>query len=109
MSCWVVPSLAAEYLGISIDEIMTRVAAGVMTMRKEAGFDMIDVAPDSPRYAKGADKSNGRTAVPKAPAPPISKPRAQPEPFDADERDTFGDWRAARASTARTRKAPILN
>jgi hypothetical protein len=103
MSCWVVPSLAADYLGITLDELMQRVNAGAMTIRSEDGFDMVDVAPDSPRQGKAA------APKPRPAGYPIGKPREPEGSFDADERDTFGDWRAARASTARTRKAPILN
>jgi hypothetical protein len=104
MSCWVVPSLAAEYLGITLEQLMMRVSAGAMDMRSEDGFDMIDVAPNSPRHENRNDK-----AVAPKPANPTPRPCPPADAFDADERDTFGDWRTARALTARTRKAPVLS
>lgn len=112
MSCWVVPALAAEYWGISLEELMSRVSTGVVTMRQDNGFDVIDVAPDGPRNEKSMKKATDAPGARAVPTSDSKKPRIdQPAPpaIDSDERDTFGDWRAARAWTSRTRKAPILN
>jgi hypothetical protein len=48
MSCWVVPTLAAEYLGISLDEVQDRLRCGTLTSMHDHGFLFVDVAPDSP-------------------------------------------------------------
>jgi hypothetical protein len=48
MSCWVVPTLAADYLGISLDELHERLRSGMLTSKNDSGFLFVDVAPDSP-------------------------------------------------------------
>ncbi|HWB52964.1 MAG TPA: hypothetical protein VG722_02185 [Tepidisphaeraceae bacterium] len=48
MSCWVVPSLAAEYLGISIEELYERLRIGALPSKDDSGFVFVDVAPGAP-------------------------------------------------------------
>lgn len=50
MSCWVVPTLAAEYLGISLDEVHHRLRDGTLQGMQDHGFLFVDVAPSSPSY-----------------------------------------------------------
>lgn len=45
MSCWVVPSVAAEFWGVSLDAIWTRVYAGQVPHKRDGGFVFVDVAP----------------------------------------------------------------
>ena len=45
MSCWVVPSVAAEYWGVSLDAIWTRIYAGQVPHKRDGGFVFVDVAP----------------------------------------------------------------
>src|SRR4051794_11525023 len=49
MSCWVVPTVAAELWGVSVDTILTRVRTGDVSSKTENGFMFVDVAPDSAR------------------------------------------------------------
>ena len=48
MSCWVVPSVAAELWGCTIDAVMSKIQNGHVATRDEAGWTFVDVAPDSP-------------------------------------------------------------
>src|SRR3712207_3351475 len=45
MACWVVPALAAEFWGISVDQVMGRVVDGSVGSKIEDGFLFVDVAP----------------------------------------------------------------
>lgn len=45
MSCWVVPAVAAEYWGISLDLVMRRITDGLVPHMSEAGFVFVDVDP----------------------------------------------------------------
>ena len=49
MSCWVVPDVAAELWGISVEEVMQSVREGRIPSRREFHFLLVDVAPDSPQ------------------------------------------------------------
>ena len=136
MSCWVVPSLAAELWQIPLDHILRRIGAGEIETRVEEGFTFVDVAPNGPRIE--------RPGVPPAERPPTWAPAAPEavaetitedellalasvsetgeragesadeaavdEPEDGPEDDTqsavLGDWRAARRKAACQRIAP---
>jgi hypothetical protein len=45
MSCWVVPSVAAEFWGVSLDVVWTRIYAGQVPHKRDGGFIFVDVAP----------------------------------------------------------------
>ena len=45
MSCWVVPSVAAEFWGVSLDVVWTRIYAGQVPHKRDGGFVFVDVAP----------------------------------------------------------------
>ncbi len=47
MSCWVVPLIAAELWGVSIDHIHARVSDGSLPFKTEQGFVFVDVAPQT--------------------------------------------------------------
>ena len=105
MSCWVVPSLAAEYWGISVDQVMQKLDCGELTAREEHGFTLIDVAPSGPR--QNTPKPMTYPTAPPRPMHESQLPKVM-EQLDEIERDTFGDFRVARAQTALSRKAPRL-
>ncbi len=113
MSCWVVPSVAAEIWQMPLDEIMRRIRCGELPSRSEGGFTFVDVAPNSPRLA-----------------PPRRAPELRPPTFtlitreelealsedltdDADEEPPVeesekfaGGWKAARLRTSLLRRPP---
>ena len=45
MSCWVVPAVAADYWGVSLEEIWARIYRGQVPHKAERGFVFVDVAP----------------------------------------------------------------
>jgi hypothetical protein len=80
MSCWVVPDVAAELWGISVEEVMESVQAGRVPSRREFHFLLVDVAPDSPQM-------------------PAAKPLViADEPFD---------WQSARRINSQGRVSPV--
>lgn len=61
MSCWVVPSIAAELWGIPLEQLMGQIRAGAVTSKTEHGFVLVDVAPDSERVAPSPRRRRPRT------------------------------------------------
>ena len=49
MSCWVVPSVAAELWGCSVESIMSAIRDGRLCSREENGWTFVDMMPDSPQ------------------------------------------------------------
>jgi len=47
MSCWVVPAIAAELWGVTVDRILAGVRDGTVPAFTENGFVFVDVAPSS--------------------------------------------------------------
>jgi hypothetical protein len=45
MSCWVVPTVAADYWGITLDVVWRRLCDGLVPHKTEQGFVFIDVDP----------------------------------------------------------------
>src|SRR6266436_4863869 len=66
MSCWVVPIVAAEIWGISLDEVMQRIGSGVVVSKREYGFLLVDTAPLGPLFRSTAaeGKAKPRTWMP---------------------------------------------
>ena len=54
MSCWVVPNVAAEIWGISLDEVLSRIQSGVVVSKREYGFLLVDTAPLGPLFKSTA-------------------------------------------------------
>ena len=65
MSCWVVPNVAAEIWGISLDEVMQRIHSGSVVSKREYGFLLVDTAPLGPLFKSTAadGKAKPRTWV----------------------------------------------
>lgn len=105
MSCWVVPTVAAELWGMSVQQIMDGISAGHLMSKSEAGFTFIDVAPQSPRMEAP------RPMRPPTPPTFMAVTNAEiaaltDEPSD-DEMQMLSDWRDARHSVSRQRRAPL--
>jgi len=107
MSCWVVPTVAAELWGVSVDTILNRARAGDVPSKTENGFMFVDVAPDS-----------ARIEMPKSLRPPTYAPLTEVKPGTMrlagntmeEESEpkpvTLDDWRTGRVLASRTRKPP---
>lgn len=109
MSCWVVPTVAAELWGVSVDTILQRARAGDVPSKSENGFMFVDVAPDSSRIETPKNlRPPTYTAVTEV------KPEAMRLGSDAVEAEpesrpvTLDDWRTGRLLASRTRKPPKL-
>jgi len=50
MACWVVPAIAAELWGVSLNHVLAGIRDGSITSRHEHGFLCVDAAPDSYTY-----------------------------------------------------------
>lgn len=48
MSCWVVPTVAAEYWGVSLDVVWRRIYDGLVPYKNDRGFVFVDVDPWTP-------------------------------------------------------------
>jgi len=48
MSCWVVPTVAAEYWGVTLDVVWRRIYDGLVPHKNDRGFVFVDVDPWTP-------------------------------------------------------------
>ena len=121
MSCWVVPSLAAELWRMPLDQVMRLVADGAVPTKQEEGFTFIDVAPNSPKLAapKPKPEPHALTFIPAADDDDVDVlllddpltaeliGDAEPDtPIEDEASKDFGDWRTARSRISLTRIGP---
>jgi hypothetical protein len=130
MSCWVVPTIAAELWGIPVQQVMDGMKSGTIPSKTESGFTFVDVAPNSPVFrARGSDRNDPPpptyTAVsmeelavltatedrPQVENLQFDDPQVEGAQHDAhDEHDEhtidLGDWREARDAAERRRRRP---
>src|SRR5215813_13524936 len=99
MSCWVVPSVAAELWGCTIDAVLNAISNGHVPSKEDEGFTFVDVAPESPKLQ-----------TPKPLRPPIpetdtilsqAEEDALQQPIASEEESEMSsDWRKIRQSTS---------
>ncbi|HEX8525031.1 MAG TPA: hypothetical protein VF669_22460 [Tepidisphaeraceae bacterium] len=136
MSCWVVPSIAAEFWGTSIESVLKRMQTGEIPHRLENGWTFVDVLPDgaagNPADQLAQERPQTFTVVTVTEEEldaltddePMATPEPEPEPVNEtpqpvaeeverelepeaeQEASTFGNWRTARKRTSRLRVAP---
>ena len=75
MSCWVVAALAAEVLGIPVNQVLERIRNGSLPAKTDLGFLLVDVAPNAPKMEVGTRAPGRRPATYK----PIAEVRATEE------------------------------
>jgi len=103
MSCWVVPTVAAELWGVSVSDVLNQVESGSISTKTEYGFLLVDVAPQSPRFERSAaDQPRPLTYTP---IPVLEATDAENEPEQEVEEGEL-DWKATRSSVARLRRPP---
>jgi hypothetical protein len=127
MSCWVVPTLAAELWQIPLDQLMGRIRDGEIPVKDEDGFTFVDVAPYGPHIQRPNVPPHERpatftaatfTAAEDEPVsdlelailteqtePPVLEDESGP--VDNTGSLDLGDWRSARRKAGRTRVAPV--
>src|SRR4051794_24771063 len=108
MSCWVVPTIAAELWGCSVDQVMSKIRSGELPTRDEAGWTFVDVAPDSPTIEspKCMRPSTYTDVLSAAEVEALESPMKIAASSESDERE-MGDWREARQNASTTRRAPV--
>jgi hypothetical protein len=126
MSCWVVPTIAAEIWGISVDQILQRVRDGNLAHRLDEGFMFVDVAPNGggcgtitrkeehPPTFTVLSEVEVEALIDEATAPVASNDEEDAtedagesqSPDDDEASVDLGDWRAARQRVGRTRIPP---
>src|SRR5438045_6374608 len=102
MSCWVVPTVAAELWGVSLEIVLERARSGLIHSKSENGFMFIDVAPAGeccgpPRGLRGPHPPTFTIVTPEEVSALIN-----PAPMVHDPQD----WRFARQLASRSRRPP---
>jgi hypothetical protein len=111
MSCWVVPSLAAELWGITVCQVMERIRNGSVPSRLELGFTLVDVAPNSPRVLPLRMPPDQRppTYVP-APFNDVKLSDEERQALLGEDEDEIEvgtlDWKPARIAASLLRRPP---
>jgi hypothetical protein len=106
MSCWVVPSVAAELWGCTVDAVLAAMRNGNVPTKEDAGWTFVDVAPDSPTL----ESTNIRfDAVAASSVVTQEEKMALVGDRDQDDRDADmeGDWRSIRQTVSASRRAPL--
>ena len=113
MSCWVVPTVAAELWDVSVEHVMSGIRDGSIPSKIDNGFVCVDAAPGSPRLSRSrANRPPTFAAVTDAEMTALLSEDAQDEEADCKEDDGDPvetgtiDWRDARLRNGRLRRAP---
>ena len=118
MSCWVVPTIAAELWGIPVQQVMDSLIAGHIPSKTESGFTFVDVAPDSPKLET---PKKLRPATPPTYTTVVTSEEiaaltgAEVAAIDEDSMEEESDegtidlsnWREMRESSQRARRRPM--
>ena len=128
MPSWVVPTVAAEYWGVSVERVMADVASGCVISRTEGGFTFVDVDPSrelagdvpaaaaKPVYRRPLAWSPTTQVAQDAVVSPAERDALlasddsdhAPQPLTLSE-DDIPNWDVVRARVSRTRRPPISN
>ena len=121
MSCWVVPTIAAEVWGVPVEHLLQRIRDGELAYRVDEGFMFVDVAPPPPpkvehpptftalSQAELDALRDAEEELVKAPEPVVAQVNEDEEsqsPDDDEASVDLGDWRTARQRVAMTRIPP---
>ncbi|MGA2496480.1 MAG: hypothetical protein ABSH20_01990 [Tepidisphaeraceae bacterium] len=108
MSCWVVPSVAAEMWGLTINQILERVRDGQVPSKLEMGFLMVDIASGSAAETPRVSRINRPpTYVTLGPQEERELSPVMVLAGDDEETDSFCiDWRQKRMAASLLRRRP---
>ena len=116
MSCWVVPTIAAEIWGVSVDHLLQQVREGKLAYRVDEGFMFVDVEPPPqpkvehpPTFTvlSVAELEALRDAEEDYVVSQHDEDEESQSPGDNDEASVeLGDWRTARRRVGMTRIPP---
>jgi hypothetical protein len=128
MSCWVVPTIAAEIWGMPLSELLRRIRDGEIPTKQDAGFTFVDVAPYSNQIERPLLPPDERpatfTSLSDAEMAALERELVPQDAAAADEpvivvvdedqlpdetqSKQLGDWRTARSAAARKRTPPRI-
>jgi len=107
MSCWVVPNVAADLWGMSLADVMAAVHDGRATLKRDEGFDLIDVAPHGKEICRpDGCKHTQRPAMHRLVSKMEIDELLAPLGAESERPDETFNWRRARSETSFKRKAP---
>ncbi|HEY1686671.1 MAG TPA: hypothetical protein VGG19_18055 [Tepidisphaeraceae bacterium] len=117
MSCWVVPSLAAEYLGITLEDLQGRISGGTIPSKHDHGFLFVDVAPHSsqPRQVQEGptyvELSADEIEALRGDESEVEEPVMEESVLEETEDDAVPitlrpDWTGVRQTTGQLRRRP---
>src|SRR4051812_41452299 len=100
MSCWVVPSLAAELWQMPLEILLRCMRDGEIVSKHEDGFTFVDVARAGPKLVRPITPPHLRPPTftmakeDDIPAPPPAEAQIEPEEGFEDETASkeLGDW-----------------
>ena len=125
MSCWVVPSLAADFWHVSVEHVMHLIRSGAVTTKAENGFTFVDVlpqvgTPSSQALPKEQRPPTPPTYVPLTPAELEMLREGTGEELLEDDQETWSQvpdeetsdmtasaWKRARHRIGQLRRPPI--
>jgi hypothetical protein len=114
MSCWVVPSLAADIWHIPLEQLWRRIREGEIPTHQEDGFTFVDMAPCGPKIQRPPTFTMVQSEEPVGDGAGAGDEKHHEQDEEEDERGPedetasvdLGDWRAARKKASRLRVPP---
>jgi len=105
MPCWVVPAIAAELWGVTVNHVLAGIRDGSVATREEHGFVFVDVAPGGYTFQRAL-----RPDEPRPPTFVLSRTAEDDELPTLDEEEDatpLPPRDAIRAAVARRRRPPV--
>lgn len=122
MACWVVPTVAAELWGVTVQQVLDAILSGSIMSRQDNDFTFVDVAPgspsvrrpkpfrhDPPTFTAVTDEEMLALMEDEPTAPASQEASDEIAPTMSDEMQALiqmGDWRRGRRMTSSLRKPP---
>jgi hypothetical protein len=127
MSCWVVPTIAAEIWGVSVDHVLRQVRDGYLPHQIDEGFMFVDVfhnggggcgavkqvEPPPPTFivlseaeVEALGKADEEPRVDPIDDSAVEEETESQSPDDDEASTDLGDWRAVRQRVGRSRIPP---
>jgi hypothetical protein len=130
MSCWVVPTIAAEIWGVSVDHVLSQVRDGHLPHQLDEGFMFVDVfshsgggcgvakhvEPPPPTFTllseaevEALGKAGEEPRVDPIDDSAVEEETESQSPDDDEASTDLDDWHAVRQRVGRTRIPPGAN
>lgn len=115
MSCWVVPTVAAELWGMPLNAVLEQIREGRIASKTELGFVLVDVAPGSaqsepkiraPKPLTYMSIEPTQSVLTRAEIDALLEDDSEEPPVDDEASEELAEWRQVRANVARQRRRP---